>query len=218
MGNVLIMCALFHRYFEEHRLRAGFVNDGDDCVVIVEREDLPVFSDVVGWFKRYGFTMKRDEDVDIFEKISFCQSNPVWVKNRWVMVRDPRITTTRDAAWLRPLPNAKQWRRQCGAVAICGKKLTDGVPVSYAWYSALGGDKPRNDTIDYTRSGMEYLADGMTDTESDITPATRASFYKAFDIIPDRQEAIEAALVAAALAWTKPAETRVAPRVPWLQF
>jgi len=219
LGNVLIMCAMFRRYFDEKSLKAGFVNDGDDCVVIVERSDLGMFEDVVPWFQRYGFTMKREVDVDVFEKISFCQSSPVYTAKGWVMVRDPRITMTKDSFWLKPLANEKQWKRQRAALAVCGQRLTDGVPVARAWYDMLGcGLTNSGADIDYSRSGMENLAEGMTDENSVILPETRASFFRAFDITPDRQEAIETSLVATRHEWTVPVEARAAPRAPYLHF
>jgi hypothetical protein len=216
MGNVLLMCAMFHCYFQETGLRAGFVNDGDDCVVIVERKDLPKFGNVVEWFKEFGFTMEREADVDVFEHIDFCQSRPVNRGDCWVMVRDPRVTMTRDAFWLRPVVNQKTWSRQCDAIAQCGRALTDGVPVKYAWYTRLLHGATTTGPIDYSESGMERLAVGMVDNSKPIDPRTRVSFYRAFGLTPDRQIAIERELVADRPMWFEPERALVRPSASYL--
>jgi hypothetical protein len=217
LGNVLLMCAMFHLYFKQTELKAGFVNDGDDCVVIVERTDLPKFEGVVAWFRRFGFVMKREQDVDVFEQIDFCQSRPVNRGDKWVMMRHPWITMSKDAFWLRPVVNKKTWERQCQAISICGQKLTSGLPVKYAWYSRLSASVAVTGNIDYSESGMERLATGMNGDSRPILPVTRASFFRAFGITPDRQIAIEDVLVADVPIWQEPRATPVRPGAPFLQ-
>jgi hypothetical protein len=190
-GNVLIMCAMMYGFFEDLRVKARLVNDGDDCVVVVEKEDVDkVLAAVEGYFLRLGFTMRIDGLCDVFEEVDFCQCRPVFDGERWVMCRDPRICFVKDLMVTRPLLTEAEWKAHCTAIALCGLALAGNLPVFRAFYRRLnlGARKPA-----VLNSGMWYWSRGLEVKDSAPTTAARLSFWRAFDIYPAEQLLIESA-------------------------
>jgi hypothetical protein len=199
LGNVLLMCALMHAYLTAHCAnKFRLINDGDDCVVMVEREDVPnVRATCQKWFTEMGFTMKFEGDTTILEEIDFCQAHPVFDGERWVMCRDPRVVIDKDATSVLPLDTEKKWREHSSSVALCGLALAGNLPVFSAFYNMLLiGSGSRK-----LESGMDYLARGMTGGRSRPTEAARDSFDKAFGINPDEQIALEELYDTTHLTW-----------------
>lgn len=91
LGNCLLMCGLVD-CFVNGRFRYHLVNNGDDCVIIMERRCLNRLQGIESFFLDHGFTIKMEDDdniktygettvgfVDMFERLTFCQSQPVRV-------------------------------------------------------------------------------------------------------------------------------------------
>lgn len=202
MGNCLLMCAMMWAYCLESGVRARLINNGDDCVLIVERQDAPRLLEPRSWFLQFGFSMKVEEPARCLEEIEFCQTRPVWRGDRWVMCRSPRVGIMKDLTNLRPQflgdgsLDQGAFARWCLAVGEAGLALASGMPVFQAHYLRM---------IEYGRpfalrkvagfgtmeTGFEYMSRGMALTKRDITAETRASFYRAWGVLPDLQEALE---------------------------
>ncbi len=94
------------------------------------------------------------------------------------------------------------WRR---AVGLAGLALTGGVPVQQAFYEAFmrqSGNKVLKDIV--LESGMMRLARGMHFERSQVTAGTRYSYWLAFDVSPDEQEALERMLDQVTPQWSAP--------------
>jgi hypothetical protein len=191
LGNVLLMCALMWTYLREIAGKAfRLINDGDDCVVILERRHFQTLkSTYKEWFRKCGFTMKLDGYTDKFEKISFCQAQPVFDGERWVMVRDPRVTLDKDNISVKPIPDERTWLLQRKAISQCGLALAGNIPVYGAFYSML--DVKGVEVERGLETGMDYLARGMEGGRRAVAPEARASYFMAFNITPDEQVALE---------------------------
>lgn len=203
LGNVLIMCAMMYEYLKTHASgQFRLINDGDDSVVMVERKVYnAVKQSCKKWFLEMGFTMKYEGESDVFEKIEFCQSQPVFDGQRWVMCRDPRIVLDKDLVSVRPINDRETWAKQASAIADCGLALAGNLPVFCSFYSMIHqGKKVARELA----TGMDYLARGMTGGRSDVHPSARFSFYKAFGITPDEQEALELHYDTTRLYYEKP--------------
>lgn len=196
LGNCLLMTSLVYGYCKHIGVtKFRLMNDGDDCVLFIERKDYKKTDNLQEWFLRFGFSMKREEPVYVFEEIEFCQSQPVFIsENNPVMIRKPAISIPKDCLSIIPLSTEKLAKRWCRAVAECGISLTSGMPVVQHFYQcfesqtrdvvALKGD-PTQDT------GMSRMAKGMYGKFKEPTSYARFSFWKAFGICPDKQRAIE---------------------------
>jgi hypothetical protein len=191
LGNVLLMCTLMHEFMRTAlRGEARLVNDGDDCVLLVERKHRSRADCAISWFRDYGFTMKLEGETDIFERIEFCQSQPVFDGDRWVMVRDPSVCLDKDVVSVRPVLHEPHWRRLKGQIANCGLALAGNLPVLGAFYDALS--ETGIERKEELETGMDYLAQRMDGKYVEPTTAARVSYYLAFDVTPDEQEALEA--------------------------
>lgn len=194
MGNCIIMSSIVLQYFKEVGVNARLANNGDDCVVICEKGDLAKFVGIDGWFKDFGFVLTREEPVYEFEKIEFCQTQPVWTNDGWRMVRNPFTATSKDVVSLLSWNTEVEFNRWRGAISSCGLSLTGGVPYWQSFYQRLGGVHDQRSLDHVMDSGMGYMSAGMK-VSSIITPESRYSFWRAFGITPDEQISLEQLVV-----------------------
>lgn len=66
---------------------AKFINDGDDSVIVLERQDLEKLNNIPEYFSNLGFKMEIEPFVDTIEKVVFCQAQPVKVGPSYRFVR-----------------------------------------------------------------------------------------------------------------------------------
>lgn len=195
LGNSYIMCALIWVWLYRRGIKASLANNGDDCVVIMDAEDLDKFTEGFDAYAlELGFTMVVEKPVYEFELIEFCQTQPVWDGESWRMVRNLHKSREKDSMCLFPLdtPGAKEaWLY---AVGECGMALTAGLPVLQSMYSAFmrNGRPSKMADAPYMMSrGRMALAVGMDGNWREVSEAARYSFYVAFGMTPDEQVALE---------------------------
>lgn len=202
MGNCLLMCSMVWALLNRHanaivgRTPARLFNNGDDCVIVGERSTINLLLPLVApWFKRLGFKMKIEPIVDVLEKVVFCQMQPVYDGSRWRMVRDPRVSLTKDATITNLVaPTEASLSNHCNAIGDCGLSLTTGMPILQSYYSAMLNNTRRGKLVheSFYGSGFYQLSRGTKNTgPSAISNAARVSFCEAFDITPDVQIALE---------------------------
>lgn len=190
MGNCLIMSSLVLNYFEEVGLVARLANNGDDCVVILERKDLHKMRGIDAYFTDFGFKLTREPVVDVFERIEFCQAQPVWVGDAYRMVRNPWTAMSKDCVSLLGWADINEFNAWRDAIGGCGVSLTQGVPVWESFYRhvILTGQLQGGVERIYD-SGLGYMSRGVC--KARVTDRGRASFWRAFGITPDLQIAME---------------------------
>lgn len=206
MGNYLIMSCLVYQYLKDEGINASLANCGDDCVLFLEKADLPKLKSLPEWFVRMGYTMKVEKPVFELEQIEFCQQHPVLTSRGYVMVRRPDVALTKDVCVVRggmTYPRLQKWlyAQHDGGLALAGD-----VPVLGAFYRQFpvgdkGEEKSEYDDAHKFKAGEQY---------GTIVPATRFSFWLAFGLTPDEQVAIESDLV----NWVprvSPGEAEIAP-------
>lgn len=195
LGNCIIMCSLIWAMCKELRVNAELCNNGDDCVLIVDKgSEEVVMKAVASWFVRYGFRMEVEPPVYEFEHIEFCQSRPCWDGRSWRMVRNPRTCLKKDPMCLIPIANEKAFRKWMGAVGQCGMTLVPGIPVMREFYGAfkrhgLHASRRMVEHVFRTTSMMTNM--GQLDGDWEPTPESRASFAVMTGIGPDYQRALE---------------------------
>lgn len=200
MGNCLIMCALMLQMVREARVKARLANNGDDCVLIMERPDVErVCSLLPRFFLDHGFVLEVEKPVYVFEQISFCQTQPVLGPDgTYVMVRDPRVAIDKDLTTLLPMDNEQDLKRWAYNMGMCNLALGRGMPLwqslAQSMIKASHGLKRATTHEMLADSGMFRLAQRMSSVTAEITPETRVSFWRAFGILPDLQVACESHL------------------------
>lgn len=204
-GNCLLMCAMVFAYLEHigmSVLDAALANNGDDCVVFMDRKYLKRFmSGLSKWFLQMGFQMTVEKPVFDFEKIEFCQAHPLFDGEAYTMVRNLRAFD-KDACSLIPIDSDYTLREWLGAVGDAGMSLTGGIPVWQEFYAvyqrsagALSSVKRRSGSRFLNQAafetGMMMAAKGMERVYGDVSAKARYTFWLAFGVTPDHQEALE---------------------------
>jgi len=191
MGNCLIMSILVLHFLEEVGCDARLSNNGDDCVLILERKDLHKLKTITGYFLKFGFNLKREDTVEVFEQIEFCQAQPILVGDAYRMCRNLHTAMSKDCVSLLGWGDEGQFETWRSAIGICGGELTSGVPVWEKFYKNLLGESKRVGGVERVYDcGMGSMARGVKQVSS-ISAETRYSFYLAFGILPDAQIALE---------------------------
>jgi hypothetical protein len=198
LGACLIMCAMVFSFAAECAIKIELVNNGDDCVVIMEKENLHKFSArAPRWFKEMGFTMVIEDPVFVFESISFCQAQPVYSGPGpfdYIMVRDPRIAISKDATCMHPYHRPKEFLGWVKAVGTGGIALAGGMPVWQSFYNMYlrsSSSSKAHDLREVWGWGVRRMAYGCARQESPILEYSRASYYWAFGVSPEEQVCIE---------------------------
>jgi hypothetical protein len=199
-GNCLLMCAMIYSYcFERKISNYELMNNGDDCVVIMEQRDLERFQQGLdSWFLGMGFSMKVEEPVKVIEQIEFCQTHPVFDGCKYVMVRNLKNGLSKDCLSLTYNDTINSLFHYYRELGEAGLHLTGGIPIWQEFYNRLLGCVPdavksskRRSNVYSQNVGMMMLADGMHRKYADVTAAARFSFYLAFGVTPDEQRSVE---------------------------
>jgi hypothetical protein len=193
LGNCVLMCSMIYAYALEKNIKLELANNGDDCVVIMEKSDEEAFgAGLFDWFYEMGFNMKIEEPVYDFGKIEFCQTMPVFDGNRWLMVRKPSAVLSKDTVMLEPYQSKKQLANWMFAVGMGGLRLTGGLPVLQNFYRAfLKYGKPNQKPREYSSWYQSQMMKNMDRDFGAVTPEARDSFFTSFGITPDEQIELE---------------------------
>jgi len=203
MGNCIIMSSIVLQYFAAHKINARLANNGDDCVVILEQSQLHKLGSIDQWFLDFGFKLTREDPVTVFEHIEFCQTQPVLCANGWRMVRNIHTATSKDVVSMLSWDNELEFNRWRNAISECGLSLTRGVPVWEKFYQNLWAPHSLEHAHQsIADTGMGHLSVGVEACA--IDEISRYSFYLAFGIFPDAQDAIERGMPPSGLAAAVP--------------
>lgn len=196
LGNCLLACAMVYAYALSCGVKIQLANNGDDCVVIMEADDLARFSDgLYEWFVVMGFSMQIEEPVYDFEAIEFCQTHPVYVgpdHDSYIMVRHPKYAIAKDTLCVHGWQSVGMFKGWMHAVGTGGLAMTGQVPVFQDFYRMyLQYGKFCKTAQDLQSWGVRQLSRGMVRQYGAVSPLTRASFYWAFGVTPDEQLVLE---------------------------
>jgi len=193
-GNTLIMCAMMHTYITSLGVRANLINNGDDCVLVTERQHQARFDGLHEWFLQFGFNMVVEPPVYCLEAIEFCQCHPVYVNSGYRLVRNIRVALAKDSSSVHPFNSPNHALAWAGMVGVGGLSLCSGIPIMQEFYKCfIRGSKGK--VAKYTdwelNEGRYILSRGLESRERPVTDRTRFSFALAFGIEPDLQVALE---------------------------
>lgn len=191
LGNCLIMCAVVYSALGEDA-EYYLANNGDDCVLFCNEWDLDDFlRRIQAVLDTIGLPTEFEDPVYELEQVEFCQCHPVTDGEEWYMVRDPRTCLDKDACTLKPVRNEREYNILRASVAQSGLACAGHMPVFNEFYSALGRGAGVRVDRDLVETGLKRLAKGMNMNGVSVTTSARVSFFRAFDISPDEQVAME---------------------------
>lgn len=191
LGNTIIMTALVDAYCCRHGIPYDCIVNGDDTVVFFEKRFLERFGGFVPFCETLGFSPKVEEPVSVLEQVSFCQMQPVFDGEQYVMCRAYPTCVNKDAHTTYKV-NPTNCASYYSAIGQAGLALTSGLPVVQEYYSALYALGCPDDIPDEAVS-MRMWGKGMLPTYKPVSAEARYSFYLAFGMTPDEQEAAEEA-------------------------
>lgn len=196
-GNCYIMCStIWTRCVNLGIKHFRLANNGDDCVVFLERHDEKKFLDgCVEYYTDLGFTMKIEEPVYELEHVEFCQTRPILVNGAYRMIRNLHASFSKDLCCIHDLADSSQARAWVSAVGQGGRALNAGVPVHQRFYerfphceAELKGTL-RQKFLDDAK--YKFGPNNTTPSTTVITPESRYSYWLAFGLTPDEQVALE---------------------------
>lgn len=203
-GNCLISCAMTHQLMKKLNItNYALIDMGDDMVLFVSASDEARVRDAIRQhYLDFGFTMKVEETAYIIEDIEFCQQHPVYDGSKYVMMRDPRITQSKDAVSIKPLTSPRGIAAFMQSVAKGGLRLTGGLPVKQNYYRSLlknsrvfCRDQRQIDSYKGFPVEQEYgnffFMKNLKRGFSEVHWKARASFASAFGIPPSIQILME---------------------------
>lgn len=201
LGNCIIMLLMCFAVLNPLSVMYDIFDDGDDCIILCEEDDLTRVQAAIQSMSQFGMVIKVESLVRDFEKISWCQSQPIFTSRGWKFCREPTkvlSSTLIGQKWTHL--NTKGRLTYLRGLAACECILNKGVPVLQSFSEALlrnsGYGKVTHDTTsgEYFRYLRELKAIRSVDEYVPVTTEARLSFSAAFGIDVTQQYILEKAL------------------------
>jgi len=193
LGNKLLMCLMCKAYLDSKHIEYDFANNGDDCLVFIQKKHLPKLSDLREYFMQFGFNMKCEEPVYNLEQVEFCQCRPLLSNGVWRMVRNIRTCLAKDCTSVNLGHNVDAFRRWLHDVSNCGLAFSADAPVLGAFYRMLGRFGVEGNYEGHTSEFSCYraMSKGIHLEHDQPDSVGRYSFWMGTGISPDSQLIIE---------------------------
>lgn len=196
MGNKLLMCLMALYYIKRKPFKIAFVNNGDDCLLILEKSNLRFLGDLESKFSDFGYKMVRETPVYEFEQIEFCQTKPLKTVNGWIMVRNVMTCLSKDVTCVTLGHDDQAYRVWLKKIGECGSVLNKGVPIMQNFYRMLDrfgleGKLSTGSQFNCEYSWHHRMSQGILTTNTEITEYCRYSFWLQTGISPDHQLEVE---------------------------
>lgn len=204
LGNCLLACLITKHMVDKRSIKARLINNGDDCVLIVDKSNLQAVLGLDVWWEEFGFKCIMEDPVDTLERIEFCQMRPVFDGSSYVMVREPFVSTAKDVVCKVPLGSTKAAKKWAKAVGECGLSLTGAIPIVQEFYAMLIRNSGNVKAWSMKACNITNALYNSPDSDRGYQPITeeaRYSFYLAFGIPPDVQIAVEELYRSTNLCW-----------------
>lgn len=205
LGNCVVMVIMVATVMRLAGLRYEMIDDGDDCLVIVEQSDQALAERaLLKHFSTFGMVLKLENISTVFEQVEWCQCRPVFVNYDTVrFVRNPVKVFTHAISGSKYFGGLASRKKMVNTIGLCELALNQGVPVMQEFALALirNADTDRTHTLVegddiYYRVHRELKARKWRNlskaTPLPVTSRARTSFALAWGISPHKQRRIEA--------------------------
>jgi hypothetical protein len=193
LGNSLIQASLIHSFVSG----CPFTNppsvmvNGDDSLIICERRDLALLNEFPSFCSDLGFVLAVTKPVDVLERITFCQMNPVFNGKQYVMMRSWPTCVSKDTHITLQV-SEENFSAYLATVGEGGLSLHSGIPVLQPFYQFLMRHSDSRMPLVEEEGGIMFWSKGLEAKSAPITAQSRVSFWLATGVLPQHQEAIEA--------------------------
>lgn len=148
LGNCLIMICLVASLCRRLKIKYDMMDDGDDCMLIIERADLARLQTTLPQhFLDCGFEMTVGAAESDFRKVDFCQCRCTYVNGKYKFIRNWQEVIRKSFS------SNQHYRDKGGfrimkSIAMAESILNDGVPIlskfATCWRQKLEGLRPAN--------------------------------------------------------------------------
>lgn len=194
MGNKFLMCVMSYHYLTRLNVPFEFCNNGDDCLIIINRKHLRKLDTMKAYYHTFGFKIVTEKPVYEFEQIEFCQTKPVYSAGVWRMVRNLRTCLTKDVTNLNCGHNVSEYKAWLNDVGNCGLSIAGDVPVLGSFYRMLvrfGCPGNRSNTNSDIYSWHKRLSSNASSNDRMVDADGRYSYWLSSGVIPDAQIELE---------------------------
>lgn len=217
LGNVLLMLLMVFAAMRAIGIRKwDCLDDGDDCLVIVERRDLERLVDgLPKQFLRFGQEVTMFNIASEVNDVEFCRCRPVEIRGKYKFVRDWRRVLSCDTSGIKHWGDPNLVKPMLRTIGVCNLAMYSGVPIlqehALACMRLGGGAAVRMDLLAQDDMWYRYsreLGDltAVCAKSSLITAATRLSFERTWGVSIEEQLDIESRLALWTLDCYEPAD------------
>jgi hypothetical protein len=195
IASVAMLIAFMHFVGIHEAHLWNFYDDGDDLALFLSEPIWWVVDHVTGFYQSLGLDMKIEGVAECIEKVIFCQAQPVFNGDHWIMVRNPWRVLSRGTTILYGGLNATNRLNHCWSTGMCELALGSGIPILQEYGLALirngeGGKMSREVELDFELKHVKL----SNSRAVPISDQVRSSFQRAFDIDPVEQVRVEGVL------------------------
>lgn len=193
LGNKLLMCIMAFAYINTKGFRIVFINNGDDCLMFLEKGNQSKIADLQTYFKDFGFKIVLEAPVYELEHIEFCQCKPLKCNGIVRMVRNVKTCLLKDVTAVQLGHDVVQYRAWLANIASCGTSFACDVPIMGAFYQMLDrfGKAGKYNGHDSAFDCYRRLSKNAKCLATTPDAEGRYSFWKQTGIHPDGQIAAE---------------------------
>lgn len=138
LGNCLLMVAMMRAALKSLGVRDyEIMDDGDDCLVIINRPDFVQIGKLPEKFLAYGQELRIEGVTSVLSEVTFCQARAVWNGDSFIMVRNWRKVLSQSCCGTKHWNDPSLVRPMFGLVGSCELALCHGVPILQAFALAL---------------------------------------------------------------------------------
>jgi len=197
-GNVVLCCGCIYECNRQTGVKTEWVDNGDDLFSITEERDAEFVGNIFTTITTHaGYKYRVEGHAKCMEEIEFCQQHPVWNGTEYIMCRGPK-GLLKDGIVRKPVRNNVEFRRWLATIGECGMAVAPGIPVMQSFYSCMTRNSrgakvfDKDEMFQNTTLYRDFKALGEKKGKArPVGVEARASFYRAFGMVPDVQEQLE---------------------------
>lgn len=202
LGNCVLMTLMVSAFMEGQKY--DMLDDGDDCLLIIEKEKLPWVQDhAPEVFLNFGMEIKVENISDTIEGVEWCQSHPIqYVPGKYKFVRHPFKVLSTAMGGVKYVDSDTARRKLLNTIGMAEMVLNLGVPVLQSFAQAMMRIASTTKAISlqetdpmYFRVARELKAMNLRQLcrldPQPITDTARESFTRAFGITAEEQVEME---------------------------
>jgi hypothetical protein len=157
LGNCLLMVLMVSTFMVGRKY--DMLDDGDDCLLIIEEEDLNwVVDNIHSEFLSYGHEIKIDNVADVMEGVQWCQGKPVEYKvGQYKFVRDVNKVLSSSLIGVKYIDNAGSRRKLVNSIGMGELILNLGIPVLQEYALSLMRNADTNQFIRLDETDASYF-------------------------------------------------------------